>query len=216
MENTTPDSPSSSPPPFMAKVEEAQAKVATAEAKELSAQERDIVEGRAAAIMKATERLSQQADYLGKIAGVVDATLPAFVAGNPLGQSIDLFVALEEQAYAVDNQLKLVKQALDKARTESFPARLDAEDCKTTTSKDTGHRMTRTARLFASIVSAKTEAAYQWLRDNNLGSLIKPTVNSSSLSAAAKEALENGVEFPDGIFSIHIKDSVSITKGKKR
>lgn len=216
MDDTTPDTAPSSPPSFMAKVEEAQAKVATAEAKELSAQERDIVEGRAAAITKATERLTQQADYLGKIAGVVQATLPEFVAGNPLGQSIDLFVSLEEQIYEVENQLKLLKRAAEQARTESFPARLDAEDCKTTTSKDTGHRMTRTARIFASIVASKTEVAYQWLRDNNLGSLIKPTVNSSSLSAAAKEALESGIEFPEDIFSIHIKDAVSITKGKKK
>jgi hypothetical protein len=200
----------------MAKVEEAQAKVATDQAKELSAQERDVIEARAAAIIKATERLVQQSDYLGKIAGVVEATLPEFIAGNPLGQSIDLFVSLEEQIYEVENKLKLLKRAAEKSRTESFPTRLDAEDCRTTTSKDTGHRMTRTARIFASIVNAKTEAAYQWLKDNNLGSLIKPTVNSSSLSAAAKEAMENGTEFPDDIFSIHIKDAVSITKGRKK
>lgn len=216
MKDTTPDTAPSSPPSFMAKIEEAQAKVATSEAKELGAQERDVVEARAAAIIKATERLAQQADYLGKIAGVVQATLPEFVAGNPLGQSIDLFVSLEERIYEVENQLKLLKRAAEQARTESFPARLDAEDCKTTTSKDTGHRMTRTARIFASIVNAKTEAAYQWLKDNNLGALIKPTVNSSSLSAAAKEAMENGTEFPEDIFSIHIKDAVSITKGKKK
>lgn len=216
MDDNTPDTPSSRPPSFMAKVEEAQSSAAKAQSKELTAQERDIIEKRAATIIKATERLHQQADYMGKIAAVVESTLPEFVAGNPLGQSVDLFLALEDQAYEVENRLKLVKKALEQARTESFPARLDAEDCKTTTSKDTGNRMTRTARLYASIVSAKVDAAHQWLKDNGLGSLIKPTVNASSLSAAAKEALENGREFPDDIFTIHIKDSVSITRGKKK
>lgn len=216
MEKNTEDQPSSSPPSFMAKVDEAMDKVAAAEAKELSAQEKDELNARSAAVAKATERLLQQADYMEKIAGVVTKTLPDFIAKNPLGQSVDMFVALEESMYAVDEQLKAVKAAIANAREVSFPARLDAEDCRTTTSKDTGHRMTRTARIFASIVASKTEAAYQWLRDNNLGALIKPTVNSSSLSAAAKEALENGTEFPDDIFTIHTKDSVSITKGKKK
>jgi predicted Zn-dependent protease len=200
----------------MTKVDEAMEKVASADAKELSAQEQDELANRAAAVAKATERLIQQADYMSKIAAVVEKTLPEFIAKNPLGQSVDLFVSLEDAMYAVDEQLKAVRASISNAREVSFPARLDAEDCKTTTSKDTGHRMTRTARIFASIVSSKTEAAYQWLRENNLGALIKPTVNSSSLSAAAKEALENGTEFPDDIFTIHTKDSVSITKGKKK
>ena len=216
MEKSTDDQPASSPPSFMTKVDEAMEKVASADAKELSAQEQDELANRAAAVAKATERLIQQADYMSKIAAVVEKTLPEFIAKNPLGQSVDLFVSLEDAMYAVDEQLKAVRASISNAREVSFPARLDAEDCKTTTSKDTGHRMTRTARIFASIVSSKTEAAYQWLRENNLGALIKPTVNSSSLSAAAKEALENGTEFPDDIFTIHTKDSVSITKGKKK
>lgn len=243
MEKSTDEQAPSSPPSFMAKVDEALEKVATAEAKEISAQEKDEMEARSAAIIKATERLIQQADYMAKIAAVVDKTLPEFIAKNPLGQSVDLFVSLEDSMYAVDEQLKAVKAAIAKAREVSFPARLDAEDCKTTTSKDTGNRMTRTARIFASMKSGADLSipdggeigennhgiapgsypdlvgcplGYAWLAQNGLKSLIKPTVNASSLSAAAKEALENGAEFPDDLFSVHIKDAVSITKGKKK
>lgn len=215
MTNNTTKTPSSSLPFFMAEIEQEQAEAA-GEVQEIEETERGLIEARASAIEKATTRLTQQAEYMERISGVVESVLPEIIAGNPLGQSIDLFVSLEEAVLEADDQLKALKKSIDRARSEWFPARLDAEDCKTTTSKDTGNRITRTARVFASIVSAKTEIAHQWLRDHGLGSLIKPTVNASSLSAAVKEALENGTEFPEDVFSIHVRDSVSITRGKKK
>ena len=229
------------PPDFMDKVEKAQSKAEETVAREEKAQNKDGMAMRAAAITKATSRLLEQAEYLGRIDKVVAANLPEFIAGNPLGQALDLFVSLEDQINAADSNLKSLRSRIATAREVAFPARLDAEDCKTTTSKDTGNRITRTARIFASTKGGPglsvpdggevgqnnygiepgtysdlvgCPLGYVWLKQNDLGALIKPTVNASSLSASAKELMENGRELPEVIFSVHTKDSVSITKGK--
>jgi hypothetical protein len=94
-----------------------------------------------------------------------------------------------------------------------MPARLDAEECKTFNTDDS--RVTRTAKVYASIPGDKREAAYQWLRDNGYEGLIQETVNSSSLSGAAKEMMANGNELPEDLFSVHTKDGISITRKRK-
>lgn len=241
-ESTAPDT-ASSPPDFMQKVEDAQSKAEKAVAREADAQSKDALEIRAAAITKATQRLAEQAEYLGRIDKVVASTLPEFIAGNPLGQALDLFVSLEEQVNAVEEQMKAIKSRIAMSREVSFPTRLDAEETKTTTSSETGHRITRTARIFASMKSGAELSVpdggeigknnhgiepgaypelvgcplgFVWLKQHDLGSLIKPTVNASSLSGAAKELMENGQELPEELFAVHTKDNVSITKGKKK
>lgn len=50
----------------------------------------------------------------------------------------------------------------------------------------------------------------------DFGSLIKETVNSSSLSSLAKELMESGKSLPDAPFNVHTKDGVSITKAKRK
>lgn len=217
--STTENAAPSSPPSFMQKVEDAEKGVEKAAAKEEAAQDRDAMEKRSATLTKATERLHEQADYTNRIAAAVSGSLSQFVALHPLGEVVDKYVLLEAGVDALETSLKKVKEQISLAREVMLPSRMDADETKTNTSKDTGNRITRTARLFASILPSQdgsiTARAYEWLRNNNLGSLIKETVNSSSLNAAAKELMENGHELPDDIFRVHMKDGVSITKGKK-
>lgn len=176
---------------------------------------KDEMERRAATMAKAIARIKDWVEYMGVVDRAVAGVLPEFIAQHPLGEAVDTFCDLEDQIDALDKEFKSLKARIAFAREVSFPTRLDAEDTRTFTSKDSGHRVTRTARIFASIVSAKVEQAYAWLRANDLGPLIKETVNSSSLSAAAKELMENGRELPEDIFTVHTKDGISITKSKK-
>lgn len=203
---------------------------------------KDAMERRTATIGKATTRTHEIVGYLGLIEKAVASTLPEFVSLHPMGQAIDDFAKLEDEVEALDKATSALKARMAYAREVSFPARMDAEESKTFTA-ESGNRMTRTARVFASIATdagqvpdgGKLEGnnahpelegeypdlvgcplGYVWLRANGLGSLIKPTVNSSSLSGAAKEALENGREFPDDLFRIHTKDGVSITRKKAK
>lgn len=180
---------------------------------------KDAIARRTATVAKATTRVEEITGYLGLIDKAVAGTLPEFVALHPMGQAIDDFAKLEDACDALEKAVKLVASRISYAREVSFPARMDAEESKTFTA-ESGNRMTRTIRLFASIVSDTTgetlKKAYAYLRENELGSLIKETVNSSSLSGAVKEAMENGREFPEELFKVHMKDGVSITRKKAK
>lgn len=217
----------SSPPAFMMQkpeadapeatdTEKAKAKAERQAAREAAAQDKDAFDIRTGSMDKATFRLLEQAEYLERIAGVTDKTLPGFIGLHPLGQVLDKIVAFEDAVELVETRLKTLKAQVSFVREVALPTRLDDEESQTFTSKDTGHRMSRTARVLASIKSGFTEQAFKWLRENNLGPLIKETCNSSSLNAAAKELLANGKELPDDIFNVHTKDGVSITRKKAK
>ena len=56
--------------------------------------------------------------------------------------------------------------------------------------------------MYVSMNSAKKEEAYKWLDDNGNGDLIKPVVNSSSLSALIKKMIGDGFEVPADLINI--------------
>jgi len=56
--------------------------------------------------------------------------------------------------------------------------------------------------VFASIPAESRDAAYEWLELTGRGSLIKPTVNSSSLKAAVKEWISQGDEIPEDLIKV--------------
>ena len=139
--------------------------------------------------------------------------LPELIADNPLGQAVDIIAQFDAVVGALEKATAELKSRLAYAKEVAMPTRMDDEECKTFNTDD--FRVTRTARLFASIPGDKQEAAYAWLRENGYEALIKETVNSSALSGAAKELMEKGEELPEDLFSTHTKDNISITRKKK-
>lgn len=173
---------------------------------------------------KVSSRLHEVAERMALISRAVIGTdadgnklpaggLPELIADNPLGEAVDVIAAFDTAVSAVEKMMSEVKGRLAYAKEVSMPARMDDEQCKTFNTDD--YRVTRTARMFASIPGDKQEAAYAWLRDNGYEALIKETVNSSALSGAAKELMERGEELPEDLFSTHSKDNISITRKKK-
>jgi hypothetical protein len=144
-------------------------------------------------------------------ANLASRSLPPIVSGAPMGSSVDLVSFMSKTIDDLESSLKKIKGELAKAKEVYLPAKFDSEGVKTFNSDK--YRMTRTSRVFASIIGDKDEA-FKWLEEHEYGSLIKPTVNASSLSSVAKEVIEGGMELPDDLFRSHIKDSVSITAVK--
>lgn len=68
------------------------------------------------------------------------------------------------------------------------------------------------AEMYAGIGKEHKEEAFVWLSENGYSDVVKPGVNASTLKALAKECVMNGVEMPDGIFSITPYDIAVITK----
>jgi hypothetical protein len=79
----------------------------------------------------------------------------------------------------------------------------------TTVNHEVG-RVTIGTRISASMV--EKDAAMQWLRDHELGSLIQETVNANTLGAQARSMIEAGEELPVDLFKTTVKPYTSITK----
>lgn len=163
----------------------------------------NLVEGAILAAEKTSDLLLRMEKMLG-------STLPDFVATQPLGTAVDGLSGLDKAVTTLEKSLSAVKARLSFAKEVSMPSRMDAEAVKTFNTEN--FRVTRTARVFASINAEHLDDAYDWLRGHEYGSLIKETVNSSSLSAVAKEMMQEGEELPEEFFKVHMKDGISITK----
>lgn len=180
----------------------------------------DLVAKRDSTVAKAIERLNEIAEKLVLIDKALGSILPEYIAHHPMGTAVDNFHVLAKSVEAVEEGLKGVRGRIAYSKEVSFPERMDAEEVKTFNTDD--RRITRTASLYASIITEQQEAAYAWLRqpdpndpEKDYSSIIKETVNSSSLSALAKELINNGFELPEELFRVYTKDSISITAKKK-
>jgi hypothetical protein len=79
----------------------------------------------------------------------------------------------------------------------------------------TGYRVTAMPLVRASITPGQKEPAFQWLRDNDYGSLVIETVNAGSLASLARSMVQDeGRELPDGLFNVHHGTTMSVTKAK--
>ncbi len=72
-----------------------------------------------------------------------------------------------------------------------------------------GRTLYRKVDTYASI--ADKEAGYAWLKANDLGAIIKPTVNARTLTAAMKEFMAEGGEIDDSI-NITIKRRIGMRR----
>jgi hypothetical protein len=164
---------------------------------------------RTSTLGKAVARIDEIAGRADLIHNALRSTLPDFIAFHPLGEVVDRYKEYVDAVERLDKAVGTLLALSSLAREVMLPERMDNDQSKTFSSDL--NRITRTSRIFAGIRAGKQEDAFKWLRDNDFGSLIKETVNSSSLSSAAKELAERGFDMPEDIFNVHYKNGVSIT-----
>lgn len=139
--------------------------------------------------------------------------------GEPVLQSNDhLQIIRHYDALRTANEtIKEARRALDemseKWSREHVPDAMRANKLKTITILGIG-RVTISARWSASIAEGKKPEAFEWLRAGDHGGIIQETVNSSTLSAFAKEQFEKGFELPSDKFKVGQMAFTSITKVK--
>jgi hypothetical protein len=79
-----------------------------------------------------------------------------------------------------------------------------------------GFRVGTSSRLWVAVKPGAKEPAFAWLKENGLGDLIQPAVNTQTLSAAVKEQLEEtNVEPPPDLFNVTLTQTTSVTSTKK-
>lgn len=144
-------------------------------------------------------------------------------------QIAHLFSHVKAQFELLDAARDELSKFVELIKNVKLPEAFDREKIKTFTLQD-GTRITKSDRTFASIIGPQ-EDAFAWLEENGLGDLIKPTVNSSSLSSTAKGILGNvkidektgmpkpidpalPIDMPDDLFKVEIRPTTSVTRPK--
>ena len=155
--------------------------------------------------------------------------------------------ALKAEQSAIEDALGLLKKEINSLEFDTLPNLLMEAGLDHVRLAD-GATLTVKPTVHPSITKANQAAAYQWLRDNDLGDIIKSvllltfntgddagkakvhafleevglpcsiadkeSIHASTLKASIREALDQGVVFPDNLFSIHTATPVKITPGK--
>lgn len=116
------------------------------------------------------------------------------------------------------NELKKRLQArFDELKNVLIPEEMEAaglvKDNKGSFTTATGARIHLRTGVFANCKAAARESFHQWLRDNNMGDLIRESVHAQTLKSFAKERLESGEPLPDGV-TAYIETAAVLTLPK--
>jgi hypothetical protein len=123
------------------------------------------------------------------------------------------FVNLRDLKDRIDAAQKKVSGLYEEWKTVKVPEKFEQNGIPNI-NLDEGFRVGVSHRVFASVNKDKKDAAYAWLRENDLGDLITETVNTSTLSAVAKSMAEENKELEPSLFNISVVNNTSVTKTK--
>lgn len=115
----------------------------------------------------------------------------------------------KEAAEAIEKEANRV---YDYMRLAAIPTRFE-EDGISNIKVDGVGRVQLAGDLYAGIAPGQQERAFEWLRDNGRGDLVKETVNAGSLKAVIKSIMVKGEEeLPEGMFKAEPFTRASIVK----
>lgn len=127
-----------------------------------------------------------------------------------LEQSCTTYKAMRDAHDALAAKMKDFKASLDTVKSELLPDMFQSRQVTSITVE--GYRFTVSSQTKASIRSGEKDEAFDWLRKNNLGDLIVETVNSQTLSSAAKQLMSEGKELDEDLFNVFLQPTTSVTK----
>lgn len=159
-----------------------------------------------------TKAVIELATMLNDVARWADKEVPSMTAA----QATEIYVAMRLIDAALNDAVQYFGRSKLQLNNETIPKAFEREGLKSLTSERLGYRVTVTDAVRAGIRKDKRPAAYQWLRNHGLGSLIVETVNASTLSATAKAMLEEGHELEDALFNVALMKQTSMTKVKPK
>lgn len=125
---------------------------------------------------------------------------------------IRVFHAVSQNYDVMDSVKKSYNKTFDDGSKEYVPDALRRAGVKSIRVEDVGN-VVISHRFSCSIREGMQDDAFSWLKSNGHGGLIKETVNSNTLSAFAKNLIEDeGKELPDNIFKTSSSPYTSIRK----
>lgn len=104
-----------------------------------------------------------------------------------------------------------IQKRYDHLRYVAIPEKMQEEGVRNMTFEDIG-RVQTTSEIRVTVPAANKEELQEWFRENEMGEMVQPTINSSSLKAWAKERLKAGEEIPSDLIKVEAYERASITK----
>lgn len=121
------------------------------------------------------------------------------------------FVELKNEISAHEGTVSMLRREFDLLRKCAIPDKMD-EAGITNVKFDGIGRVQVAADMYVSIPSGHQDDAYEWLRQNDSGDLIKDYVHPSTLKAFVKECIKKGIVLPDDSFKVVPFTRASVVK----
>lgn len=125
-----------------------------------------------------------------------------------------VFHRLNERMLSEEKALKGFKSLYKEVKELRFPAVLEVAQLDNVPLSE-GWRVGVSHNWRASVVPGQKEAAFAYLQEIGKGDLIQPTLNASTLSAFARQTVEqDNKELPADLFNVAQVPNTSVTKTK--
>lgn len=108
---------------------------------------------------------------------------------------------LKTEKDSIEEALSAINKRIEVLARQEIPEAMDEAGVQNVKFEGIG-KIYLKGDVFASIPAEARDAAYEWLEATGRGSLVKPTVNSSSLKAAVKEWISQGEEIPEDLIKV--------------
>ena len=115
---------------------------------------------------------------------------------NKIVELIKELATLKEERERLVEESKAKYVRIEEISRIDLPELMNDEGVSTITVDEIG-RVSLRGELFASIIEANKNEAFEWLRSTGKESLITETVNASTFKAAAKQWLISGEPIPE-------------------
>lgn len=125
---------------------------------------------------------------INRVKTVTDEHDGSNIQTGKLEDACRCFFLVTESYEKLDESRKKIGEQLTSMSREVIPAIMEERKVRNLTLDDVQRQFVKSVRVTASMVDK--DQAFEWLRANGKGELITQTVNSSSLSAFAKQYVE--------------------------
>lgn len=135
------------------------------------------------------------------------------VQQNPIIELADRLVAIRDEKDALAEREKELNKLEEETERQLFELMI-SEDLEKFTYA--GRTFRPEVKTYASIKAECKKEAFQWLRENGFGDLIKEQVNPQSLSSLYKELDENGELTEDfsQLLNVYQKQKIAVRKSR--
>ena len=124
---------------------------------------------------------------------------------------VEEFSRLKTSKDELEEKLTEINKRIEILARQEIPNAMDEAGIQNINFEGIG-RISLRGDVFASIAADNKEAAYEWLEATGRGSLIKPTVNSSTLKAAIKAWILEGEQIPEDLFKVTPYTQATLTR----